>query len=58
MGVENFQGDLSKKKYIKIADTTSTTASRDIKELLELECIKHVEGTVGKNTRYIVNITK
>lgn len=53
-GVENFQGDLSKKKYIKIADTTSATASRDIKELVELGCIKQVEGTVGKNTRYKV----
>ena len=58
MGVDNFQGDLSKKKYVKIADTTSTTASRDIKELLKLGCIEQVEGTVGKNTRYVVNITK
>jgi Fic family protein len=56
MGVENFKGNLSKKKYIKIADTTSTTASRDIKELLELGCIKHVEGSSGKNTRYVVEV--
>lgn len=56
MGIENFKGNLSKKKYIKIADTTSTTASRDIKELIYLGCIKQVEGTIGKNTRYVVNI--
>ncbi len=56
VGVENFQGDLSKKKYIKIANTLSTTASRDIKELLELGCIKQVEGSAGKNTRYIINV--
>jgi len=54
IGVDNFQGDLSKKKYITISDTTSATASRDIKELLDLGCIKQVEGTIGKNTRYRV----
>lgn len=56
IGVENFQGDLSKKKYITIADTTSATASRDIKELIEFGCIKQVEGTIGKNTRYRIVI--
>ena len=40
MGNENFAGDLSKKKYIKIADTTPATVSRDIVELLEKKCIK------------------
>lgn len=54
IGVDNFQGDLSKKKYITIADTTSATASRDIKELLDLGCIKQVDRTIGKNTRYRV----
>ena len=56
VGVENFLGDLSKKNYIKIADTTSSTASRDISELLDLGCIKQVEGTIGRNIRYIVDI--
>ena len=57
VGSENFLGDLSKKKYIKIADTTPSTASRDIAELLELGCIKRVEGSAGRNMRYklIVN---
>jgi len=52
MGRENFMGGLSRKKYTIIADTTTATASRDIAELLEKECIKQVEGTTGKNTRY------
>jgi len=52
VGVENFLGDLSKKKYIKIADTTPSTASRDITELVDLGCIKKVEGTEGRNVRY------
>lgn len=57
VGVENFQGDLSKQKYIKIADTTSSTASRDIAELLELSCITQIEGTAGRNVRYKINLT-
>ena len=54
VGVENFLGDLSKKNYIKIADTTSSTASRDIAGLLELGCIERVEATQGRNIRYVV----
>jgi Fic family protein len=56
IGIENFKGDLSKKKYLKIADTTASTASRDISELLELGCIMKIEGTAGRNIRYKVII--
>jgi len=58
MGAENFQGDLSKKKYMIIADTLSSTASRDIAQLIELGCIKQIEGTSGRNVRYevVINI--
>lgn len=52
MGAENFQGSLSKKKYMTITDTTSTTASRDITQLLEIGCIRQIEGTNGRNVRY------
>ena len=52
IGVENFKGNLSKKKYMSIADTTSTTASRDIVELLESGCIRQIEGTSGRNVSY------
>ncbi|MFH0708962.1 MAG: DUF4172 domain-containing protein [Pseudomonadota bacterium] len=52
MGVENFQGSLSKKKYMTIADSASTTASRDITQLLEIGCIRQIEGTNGRNVRY------
>jgi len=54
MGSENFKGDLSKKKYIKIADITPATASRDILGLLEKNCIEQVKGTKGRNIRYSV----
>lgn len=52
MGTENFQGALSKKKYMTITDTASTTASRDITQLIEIGCIRQIEGTNGRNVRY------
>jgi Fic family protein len=55
-GRENFLGGLSRKKYTIIADTTPATASRDIADLLEKGCIKQVEGTAGKGTRYEIII--
>jgi Fic family protein len=56
IGVENFKGNLSKKKYMRISDSASTTASRDIAELLEMGCIKLVEGTAGRNVSYRIDI--
>ncbi|MDD3595278.1 Fic family protein [Sulfuricurvum sp.] len=55
-GAENFQGSLSKKKYMTITDTASTTASRDITQLLEIGCIRQIEGTNGRNVRYEIVI--
>lgn len=56
MGPENFHGALSKKKYMAIADAASTTASRDIAELVEIGCIRQIEGTSGRNIRYEIII--
>ena len=55
IGSENFKGDLTKKKYVKIANTAQTNASRDLADLLEKACIKKVEGTAGKGTKYTIN---
>ena len=55
IGNENFKGDLTKKKYVKIANTAETNASRDLADLLEKACIKKVEGTLGKGTKYTIN---
>lgn len=52
IGIENFKGNLSKKKYMAISSSSSTTASRDISELLEIGCIKQVKGTLGRNVSY------
>jgi len=58
MGCENFQGGLSKKKYMTIADSASTTASRDITQLIEIGCIRQIEGTNGRNVRYEIVFEK
>ncbi|MEA3353770.1 MAG: Fic family protein [Campylobacterota bacterium] len=54
IGSENFKGDLTKKKYVKIANTAEANASRDIADLLKKDCIKKVEGTTGRGTRYTI----
>ena len=56
IGVDNFKGDLSKKNYMIITDSTSSTASRDMSELLDLGCIKQIDGTQGRNIRYKVQV--
>jgi len=58
IGSENFKGDLTKAKYVKITDTAETNASRDISDLLAKGCIKKVEGTIGRGTRYTINCSK
>ncbi|PWE19549.1 DUF4172 domain-containing protein [Aliarcobacter skirrowii] len=55
IGSENFKGDLTKSKYVKIANTAETNASRDIADLLAKGCIKQVEGTTGRGTKYTIN---
>lgn len=56
IGIENFKGNLSKKKYMSISSSSSTTASRDISELLEIGCIKQIDGTAGRNVSYEIII--
>ena len=56
IGIENFKGNLRKKKYMSISDSSSSTASRDISELLEIGCIKQIVGTAGRNISYEINI--
>ena len=56
IGIENFKGNLSKKKYMSISDSSSSTASRDIMELLEIGCIKQIDGTAGRNIGYTIVI--
>ena len=53
-GVDGFEGGLNTKKYISIAKTSPATAKRDIAELVAKKLIKQVEGTAGRNVRYVI----
>ncbi len=53
-GVDGFEGGLNTKKYISIAKTSPATAKRDIADLVTKNLIKQVEGTAGRNVRYVV----
>jgi len=56
IGIDEFKGNLSKKKYMSISGTASTTASRDLAELLELGCIRQMDGTSGRNVSYEIDL--
>ena len=56
VGIDNFEGGLNTKKYISLTKVSKATASRDISELIEFECIKQIEGTAGRNIRYTIDI--
>ncbi len=53
-GYEGFLGGLSADNYVRIAKTSASTATRDLKDLLEKEVIIKT-GTL-KSTRYFLNI--
>ena len=52
----NFEGGINTKKYMAMTKTSRATAVRDINELLEYGCIAQIEGTLGRNVRYEVQI--
>jgi Fic family protein len=53
-GIGNFEGGLSTKKYASMVNTSIPTAKRDITELVGYGLIEQVEGSAGRNTRYII----
>ena len=54
VGVDGFEGGLNTKKYIFIAKTSTATAKRDIADLVSKNLIEQVEGTAGRNVRYVI----
>ena len=57
VGVDNFEGGLSTKKYISLTKVSKATAVRDISKLVEVGCIVQIDGSDGRNIRYIVDIS-
>lgn len=56
IGIKNFEGGLTKKKYSKMAKASESTATNDLKQLIEWGCIIQIEGTTGRGTKYTINI--
>jgi Fic family protein len=53
-GPKGFTGDMSAKKYMSIAQTTKSTATRDLQNLVALKIFVPIGG--GRSTSYKVNI--
>ncbi|WP_457743225.1 Fic family protein [Sulfurimonas sp.] len=53
-GTDGFEGGLNTKKYLSIAKISTATAKRDIADLVSKNLIEQVEGTAGRNVRYVV----
>lgn len=58
IGIDNFEGALSAKKYMAMTKTSIATAKRDIQALLKHELLQQVDGTAGRSTRYMLHIGK
>ncbi len=56
IGMENFEGGLSTKKYMSLTKVSKATAVRDIAQLVELGCIEQIEGSSGRNIRYLIKL--
>jgi Fic family protein len=54
-GSDGFEGGLSAKKYISITSSSKATATRDLGDLVEKECLCRLEGG-GRNARYGVGL--
>jgi Fic family protein len=54
-GMDNFEGGLSTKKYANMVSTSIPTAKRDITGLVDYGLIERVEGSAGRNTRYVIS---
>lgn len=55
-GVNNYEGGLNNRQYVAITKTSSATATRDLKDLLDRGCISLKEGTTGKSSSYILEV--
>ena len=52
IGSENFIGGINTRKYASMAKVSKPTASRELKDLVQKECLEQIEGTLGRNISY------
>ncbi len=53
-GTKGFEGGMSAKKYMVIADTSKATATRDLQDLLAIQAIRQTGS--GRSVRYELNL--
>ena len=56
VGYDNFEGGINTRKYASVTKTSKPTASREIKDLVEKNCLIQNKGTAGRNISYSINI--
>lgn len=52
VGIGNFQGGMNTRKYAAMTKTSKPTASREIKDLVDKNCLVQIPGTAGRNISY------
>lgn len=53
-GVQNYEGGITKSKYVAITKASTSTASNDLRQLVKWNCIEQIKGTKGRSTRYTI----
>jgi Fic family protein len=56
IGVNNFEGGINTRKFAAITKVSKITAARDIKDLVQKECLIQNPETAGRNISYSVYI--
>lgn len=54
-GIRGFEGGISAQKYMKLFSVSKATATRDLSELHQLQCLKRLSSS-GRSTRYDINL--
>ena len=55
-GIKGFKGGMTAKKYISIAKTSKATATRDLQDMVEKQCLSAIGA--GRGVHYDLNLKK
>jgi Fic family protein len=53
-GIEGFKGGMMAKKYMSIAKTSKATATRDLQDMVEKQCLRPMGA--GRGVHYELNL--
>jgi Fic family protein len=55
-GIEGFKGGMTAKKYMSTAKTSKATATRDLQDMVEKQCLRPMGA--GRGVHYELNLKK